>query len=116
MSKKLLFSVTKKDLVIQTFRSGGKGGQHQDKTDSGVRIIHKNSGAIGESRNERSQYQNKRIAFKRLVKSKKFKIWLNQKSYEIINKINIEKEVKKSMSPENLLVEGKNEKGEWIKI
>ena len=116
MTKELLFSVTKKDLVVQTFRAGGKGGQHQNSTDSGVRIIHKDSGAVGESREERSQHQNKKIAFKRLVKSQKFKTWLNQKTYEITNKINIEKIVSDSMVDKNLLVEGKNEKGEWIKI
>ena len=56
----LLFSITKKDFEIQTFRSGGKGGQHQNKTDSGVRIIHRDSGARAESREERSQARNKR--------------------------------------------------------
>lgn len=116
MSKELLFSVTKKDLTVQTFKSGGKGGQHQNKTDSGVRIIHKKSGAVGESRDQRSQYQNKKIAFKRLVESSKFKIWLNGRVYEEINQINIEKEVKESMSPENIRVEIKEEKGKWEEI
>jgi protein subunit release factor B len=37
--RKLVFSVTSKDLNIQTFRSGGKGGQNQNKVNSGVRII-----------------------------------------------------------------------------
>lgn len=50
--KELLFSLTKKDFRIETFRSGGKGGQHQNKTDSGVRIVHLESGAVGESREE----------------------------------------------------------------
>lgn len=115
MSKELLFSVTKKDLTIQTFKSGGKGGQHQNKTDSGVRIIHKDSGAVGESREERSQYLNKKLAFRKLTKDPKFKIWLNQKTYEVINKTTIEKEVKKAMSPENLCVEYKSEEG-WVEV
>lgn len=115
-NKELLFSVTKKDLTIQTFKSGGKGGQHQNKTDSGVRIIHKDSGAVGESRDQRSQHQNKKIAFRRLVESNKFKIWSNQKVYESINKVNIEEEVDKSMSPENLRVEGKDENNKWKEI
>jgi protein subunit release factor B len=38
MKKEKLFSITKKDFKIQTFRSGGKGGQHQNKTNSGVAI------------------------------------------------------------------------------
>ena len=116
MKKELLFSVTKKDLIVQTFRSGGKGGQHQNKTDSGVRIIHKDSGAVGESRDQRSQHQNKKIAFKRLTESQKFKLWLNQTAYEKANKINIEEDVKKAMSPDNLLVEVKDEDGNWVEI
>ena len=61
--KELLFSLTKKDFVVETFRAGGKGGQKQNKTDSGVRIKHPASGAVAESREERSQHQNKKIAF-----------------------------------------------------
>jgi len=52
--KNKLLNLNRKDFEIQTFRSGGKGGQHQNTTDSGVRIVHKESGAIGESRNYRS--------------------------------------------------------------
>lgn len=63
----LLFSVTVKDCEVQTFRAGGKGGQNQNKRDTGVRIIHHPSGARGEARDERSQLQNKRLAFKRMA-------------------------------------------------
>lgn len=51
----LAFSVTIKDCTVQTFRSGGKGGQNQNKRDTGVRIIHRPSGAVGESRQHRTQ-------------------------------------------------------------
>jgi len=71
---KHLFSLTKKNFEIQTFRSGGPGGQHQNKTSSGVRIIHKESGAVGESREHKSQLQNKKAAFTRLTESDKFKL------------------------------------------
>lgn len=74
-SRRLLFSITKKDFEVQTFRSGGKGGQHQNTTDSGVRIIHPASGARGESREHREQGRNKQAAFKRLVESREFKAW-----------------------------------------
>lgn len=73
--RELLFSLTKKDFRIDTFRAGGKGGQHQNRTDSGVRITHIESGAVGESREERSQHMNKKKALERLIKSKKFQIW-----------------------------------------
>ena len=103
--KEHIFSITKKDLEIQTFRSGGKGGQHQNKTDSGVRIIHKASGAVGESRNDRSQYRNKRMALKRLTQHPKFKLWVNQTVFEITEGKTLEQKVKEQLKPENLKVE-----------
>ena len=73
--KRLLFSLTKKDFIIQTFRAGGKGGQNQDKVESGCRIIHPASGARGEARDSRDQLHNKRAAFIRLTETKEFKAW-----------------------------------------
>lgn len=77
MERQRIVHLTAKDFEVQTFRSGGKGGQNQNKTESGVRIIHPPSGAIGESREERSQMQNKKIAFKRLTNTDKFQKWLH---------------------------------------
>jgi len=99
MGKELLFSVTKKDFRIDTFRAGGKGGQKQNKTSSGVRITHIESGAVGESREERSQHLNKEIAFKRCVESEPFKKWHKRKTAELLmDKQMIEKRVNQSMS------------------
>jgi protein subunit release factor A len=53
---------------VDTFRSGGPGGQHQNKTESGVRITHKESGLSAESRDTKSQHKNKQIAFRKLAK------------------------------------------------
>src|SRR5205823_1858378 len=61
------------DLERQTFRSGGPGGQHQNKTESGVRFIHKPSGVAAESRSERSQVKNSANAMA-LLKAKLYKI------------------------------------------
>ncbi len=61
-----LLHLTRDDFEIQSFRSGGPGGQHQNKTETGIRIIHHPSGAIGECRSTRSQLQNKQLAFQRL--------------------------------------------------
>ena len=51
---------------VDTFRSGGKGGQHQNVTESGVRLTHLPTGTVTASRRERSQHRNRQIALHRL--------------------------------------------------
>jgi peptide chain release factor 2 len=61
------------DLKRDTFRSGGPGGQHQNKTESGVRYTHLPTGIAAESRTERSQHKNDDNAMK-LLKAKLYRI------------------------------------------
>jgi len=72
--RRRILSVTVHDCEVQHFRAGGKGGQNQNKRDTGTRIIHHPSGARGEARDERSQLQNKRLAFRRMVESPAFQL------------------------------------------
>jgi hypothetical protein len=111
--KKLLFSIRKKDFQIQTFRSGGPGGQHQNKVDSGVRIVHIESGAVGESRSSRSQHSNKKMALKRLIETATFKLWLNRKVFELQSGQTIDEKVESAMSPKNLKIEIQQD-GQWV--
>jgi len=112
MKKEHLFSITKDHFDIQTFCAGGPGGQHQNKVESGVRIVHKASGAVGESRTDRSQHRNKKLALERLAKTKEFRLWLNQKVHEVISGKTIEQRVEEAMAPGNIKIETKVE-GRW---
>jgi peptide chain release factor 1 len=58
--------IRKEDLRVDTFRSSGAGGQHVNKTESGVRFTHMPTGIVSESTDTRSQIKNREIALQRL--------------------------------------------------
>lgn len=58
--------IKKDDLKVDTFRSSGAGGQHVNKTESGVRFTHLPTGVVSESTDSRSQIKNREIALQRL--------------------------------------------------
>lgn len=115
MPKELLFSVTQKDFRIDYFRAGGPGGQHQNKTSSACRFTHVESGAVGESREEREQARNKIMAFRRCVSSPKFQSWLRIKTAEVASQETVEEKVEKLLQPHFLKVEVKDEEGRWVR-
>ena len=119
--KELLFSVTRKDFVIEPFKGSGAGGQHRNKTMSCIRIRHIESGAEAIATENREQGRNKKLAFKRITESKKFQMWLKIKTSETVQskkefEIRLNQMVDKLMESENLLVEVYDkEKKKWIK-
>ncbi len=56
-----------RDVVFETTRAGGPGGQHQNTTESAVRAVHRPTGFSVVAREERSQHRNKAIALERLA-------------------------------------------------
>lgn len=113
--KKLLFSLTKKNFVIETMKGCGPGGQHKNTTDSAVRITHPESGASAYSQSERSQLINKKMAFKALINSIKFRNWIKLKIDEIDKKQTLEEQVDEMMKEENIKTEYKID-GKWKEI
>jgi hypothetical protein len=104
-SRRILL-VTKKDFIVQTFR------------DTGVRIVHRDSGASGISREHRTQKRNREAAFSRLVLTEIFQTWLRMETtrrlenqHEMRRRLN--RDVERMMIPRLLRVEVRRD-GRWV--
>ncbi|MCL2287215.1 MAG: peptide chain release factor 2 [Firmicutes bacterium] len=82
--------INPEDLKVDTYRSGGAGGQHVNKTESAIRITHIPTGIIVQCQNERSQIQNRERAMKML----QAKLFLKQREEQLSKLSGIRGEIK----------------------
>lgn len=115
MDRKLVLTVKASDCEWEYFPAGKNGGQKGNKTASACRVRHPPSGAVAECREERSQLQNRKIAFKRLVGCAAFKIWMSRELLARDGVPTPEERVEKDMEPDNLRIEVRQD-GKWTSV
>lgn len=113
--KKLLFSVTKDDCVWSYTKGTGAGGQKRNKTSNAVHCIHKPSGARGYSEESRSQLENRKDAFIKMINTHEFKKWHR---IETMKKTGELKKIDEYAENElkNTKIEVKDNNGNWLEV
>lgn len=115
MQRERILHITAKDFDITHIKGSGPGGQHRNKTSTGVRMRHKASGAVAEATDDRSQHVNKVNAFKRCTATPEFQRWFKIAVAEANGQPSIAQRVDEAMAESNIetqvLIDGK-----WVQV
>ena len=114
MARELLFKVTRADFDETHIRGSGPGGQNRNKTSTGVRLVHRASGAVGEATDAHDQPQNRKAAFYRLRQTHEWKRWFREMVYVTSGHKSVEEVVEEMMAPENITTQVLDEHSRWI--
>jgi len=75
---RIKIEINEKDVRMEVMRSGGAGGQHVNKTESAVRLIHEPSGIVVKCQNDRSQHRNRAMAWD-MLRAKLFEVEMKKR-------------------------------------
>jgi protein subunit release factor A len=119
VTRKPALSITIADCRVDTFTVGGHGGAGKDTSNTGVRVVHEPSGAVGQAVDSRKQSENKRLAFRRMASKPELIRWIHQQIKDARTKSTLEERVNaavdEQMNPDNLRIEA-YEDSKWVVI
>lgn len=113
MKRILSHSVSIADCRVDTFTVGGHGGAGKDTSNTGVRVTHEPSGAVGKSSESRKQSENKRTAFRRMANTEQFMRWTRIEASRRAGEKPIDVLVDEALDCKNLRIEHRNAEGRW---